>query len=554
MDGLQQSRYSMVAPRLRSRILTPVVAALFLALFTLMVSTAAFAEEEGGLGPGCAPDRPAVAHHAGAIKVALGGRANAPIPCSTNTGFRTSEIGMVVTNSGSVVGFQPGLQTGFPIGVLRSTDQGATWDLMLPASPDDPPRVSAVDQNMAIDRATGRIFWMSPGYELPGFTQIPRLDISDDGGKTWYRGGEPLGFDHVQIFTGPPTAQLRSLMQDYPDVLYACMGHKPLKCQKSLDGGMTWGPALNIPFPPGLEDIQGPAHDCSAFGLNGVVGADGTVYVGVGPCNRPYIAISHDEGTSWQMARVADTEIIGWGMVSPGIDSLGNLYAAFVDRSDRLPYLAVSRDGGAHWNKPLMIGAPDVKEAALPELLADGTGHVAVAYYGSTNISLPFPPMCGFASGGSGPNLVLSCPGYENEKWNMYITETWNAVSHQPLFWSAPLNDPAQPVWYGCSPSEMGVVRVDENFVSPNPPGFEGGCQPTVGGPAAGGRIDYYGVNMAPDSTPWVGFGQACPLGLPIAGNPNCPATLTGAPTDALWGMVGRLVRTGAAADEDNAP
>jgi hypothetical protein len=502
-------------------------------------------EHERDLGPGCAPERPAVPHRAGGVRVRVPEHERAPIPCSTNTGFRTSEIGLVVTNSGSIVGFQPALQTdtGFPIGVLRSINEGASWEFILPTSPDNPPRLTAVDQNMTIDRTTGRIFWMSPGYDFPTLQQPPRLDISDDEGRTWFRGGQPLGFDHVQIFTGPPPAALRHLMRGYPNVLYACMGHKPLKCQKSLDGGMTWGLELDIPFPPELEPIQGPDHTCSAFGLNGVVARNGTVYVGVAPCNRPYIAISHDEGTTWRMSRVADTEIIGWGMVSPGVDRLGNLYAAFVANSNRLPYLAVSRDGGAHWSGALMIAAPSVKEAALPELLADGTGHVAVAYYGSTNISLPFPPMCGFDLGGMGPNPVLSCPGYENEKWNMYITETWDAASRQPLFWSAPLNDPAQPVWYGCSPSEMGVVRVDENFISPNPPGFEGGCQPTVGGPAAGGRIDYYGVNMAPDGTPWVGFGQACPLGLPVPGNPNCPATLTGAPTDALWGMVGRLVR-----------
>lgn len=111
MDGSRGSKYSMMAPRLGSRISTTVVAALLLALVGLRVSTTAFAKDEGGLGPGCASDRPAIAHRANGIRVVLGQRANAPIPCSTNTGYRTSEIGMVVTNSGSIVGFQPGLQT-----------------------------------------------------------------------------------------------------------------------------------------------------------------------------------------------------------------------------------------------------------------------------------------------------------------------------------------------------------------------------------------------------------------------------------------------------------
>jgi len=263
------------------------------------------------------------------------------------------------------------------------------------------------------------------------------------------------------------------------------------------------------------------------------------------------VAISHDEGATWRMSQVADVEIIGWGEVSPGIDELGNLYAVYVAASDRLPYLAVSRDRGAHWSKPLMIGAPGVREAAIPKLLASGTGHVAVAYYGSTNAPLPFPPLCGVGTPDmvldivwlSTPNLALSCPGYENERWNMYVTETWNAVSHQPLFWSATLNDPTQPIWYGCSPSEMGVIRVDENFISA--PGYKNGCQEAPNEP-----VDYFGVNLAPDGTAWVGYPQGCPGGLPVPGNPNCPGTLTGAPADALTGWVGRLVR--ADGDEDD--
>jgi hypothetical protein len=145
------------------------------AVISLLTAPAALAKDDDKqeLGPGCDPDRPAIAHHAGGIRVAHGREANAPIPCSTNTGFRTSEIGLVVTNSGSIVGFQPALQTGLPFGVLRSVDQGETWDLIFPASPNAPPRITAVDENLAIDRTTGRIFWESPGYELPGLLKSP---------------------------------------------------------------------------------------------------------------------------------------------------------------------------------------------------------------------------------------------------------------------------------------------------------------------------------------------------------------------------------------------
>ncbi len=260
-------------------------------------------------------------------------------------------------------------------------------------------------------------------------------------------------------------------------------------------------------------------------GLNGVVSRHGTVYLPVTPCERPYIAISHDGGSTWQLSLVADTETIGWGELGLGMDKRGNPYAAWTAAADRLPYLAIYRDEALHWSAPLMIAAPGVNEAAEPQLVAGAAGQVAVSYYGSKNSpGLPFPPPCTSASS--------TCPGYEKETWDTYITETWNALERQPVFWSATLNNPTQPTWYGVTPSGLRV-----------PNGFAGGSDAgTVGGPSLSGRMDYYGMTMAPDDTPWVGFAQECPFGLPIGGNPNCSQTV-GGPNNGLFGMVGRLVR-----------
>jgi hypothetical protein len=494
---------------------------------------------------GCALDRPAIAHHAGGAKMENIQGQEPPIPCVVKTGFHTGEISIVVTNAGTIL-FRPAWETettGIPIGAIRSVDRGANWEA---------PQTTGNDSNMWVDRRTGRVFWMVLGIRRAPrpVSGIPRLEISDDDGKTWFPGGRPLLSDHVQVFGGPPTEKLKHLMQGYPNVVYACMGHKPLKCEKSLDGGMTWGPELDIPYPPGLEAIQGPAHDCSAFGLQGVVGRDGTVYVPYGPCNRPYIAISHDEGNSWQLVAVANTEFIGYGYPTLGMDEQENLYAAWVGASDRLPYLAISRDHGLHWGTPLKIGAPGVNETAIPYLVAGAQGQVAVTYYGSKNAPLPFPPVCfprpllrpAWETDVTPPvppqmTPSLSCPGYEKEKWDTYVTESWNVLDTQPLFWSATLNDPGQPTWYGCSPSEIGVVRMDEDFNAG--PGQYRGCGPAFN------RFDYYGATMAPDGTVWVGFAQECPFGRPVSDNPNCPSTLTGTVPDGLWGLVGRLVPRG---------
>jgi hypothetical protein len=144
----------------------------------------------------------------------------------------------------------------------------------------------------------------------------------------------------------------------------------------------------------------------------------------------------------------------------------------------------------------------------------------------------------------------LGCPGYENETWNTYLTETWNALEEKPLFWSAPLNDPSQPTWYGVSPSAM---RIGDTVYEGG--AFGGGVASgdfaSVGGPSFSGRMDYFGATMGPDDTPWVGFIQQCPRGLPLVSNPNCPSTLKGTAPDAAFGMVGRLVRGHGERDDD---
>jgi hypothetical protein len=517
------------------------ISAAFMLAATLAAAPGAFANKEEharDLGPGCARERPAIGHYAGAVIVRNPGKQHKPpIPCSTRTGWRTGEVSIAITNEGTVL-YQPAFsEAGSPIGLIRSVDRGETWGFVGHA-PAGTPVTLSIDQNLWVDRQTGRGFWIS--IDLPSPTPA-RLDRSDDDGRTWFSSDQPcpnrafgpLGCGHPQVFTGPPTESMEHLLQGYPNVVYVLGGGaNPLALQKSLDGGKTWGAAVTIPTPAGVS--------CAVFtnfGLNGVVGRDGTVYVPFTPCQRPYIAISHDEGDTWQNVLVADRDTLGPGLLAAAMDKHGNLYAAWVGAADRLPYLAISRDNGLHWDTPLMIGAPGLGETALPGLVAGAKGQVAVTYYGSKNPPAPLPPPCtGFS---------LSCPGYESQTWDTFVTETFDALDQRPLFWSATLNDPDKPTWYGCSPSSIGVFLA---------PGSTSGCTSTskVGGPLLGGRLDYYGAAMAPDGTPWVGFVQECPDGRPVAGNPNCPSTLTGASTDSMFGLVGRLVRAPGESEDDD--
>jgi hypothetical protein len=91
--------------------------------------------------------------------------------------------------------------------------------------------------------------------------------------------------------------------------------------------------------------------------------------------------------------------------------------------------MAISRDHARSWSRPLMIAAPGLKDAQLPSIAAGTSGHVGITYYAGTS-----------------PNAQLL---------SAYITQTSDALSAQPLFYSAPLNDPAHPIFhdYGLSDS-----------------------------------------------------------------------------------------------------
>jgi len=181
-----------------------------------------------------------------------------------------------------------------------------------------------------------------------------------------------------------------------------------------------------------------------------------------------------------------------------------------------------------------MIAAPGVNETAVPQLVAGKTGQVAVAYYGSKNSpGRPFPPPCtGVAT--------VDCSGYETETWDAYITETWNALGKQPIFWSASLNDPADPVWYGYTPTALRVNTATGVTYAGNL-----GAYPA---PNRSGNLDYFGMTMAPDYTAWAAFSQECPFGQP-RGNRSC-SEANGGQLDGQFLLVGRLIDAQGEPDE----
>jgi hypothetical protein len=345
--------------------------------------------------------------------------------------------------------------------VVRSTNEGHTWEIVSPSIAGQPVQPVSLDPILYLDKDTDRVFTNN----IPPTLTCQPISFTDDAGKSWTNTGICGHFDHQNIFTGP-APKGGDQPQGYENVVYYCAINLVMladtstatTCGRSLDGGLTWlptgEPAYLTPIPP-RDDQESPWCD-GAVG-HGFVGDDGTVYLPRVWCGQPFLSFSHDEGLTWEQVQVADNGGTGH---EAGIaaDTKGNLYYTWI-AGDDLPYLAVSRDGGKTWDKPMMIGPPGIQRSSLAAIDIGGDGKIAITYAGSET------------------------PGKKTEKWswNGYITMTADALAKQPVFYTGTMNAPSDPLTVG----ECGDIR----------------CH-SLG--------DFFDVTIAPDGTPWVAYVDAC--------------------------------------------
>jgi hypothetical protein len=342
------------------------------------------------------------------------------------------------------------------IDVMRGTDNGSTWEIVSPGAAGNNAHVVTGDPYVYVDNTKdgARVFTV----DLQGYN-CSLLSFSDDAGESWLTNplacGQPVG-DHQTLFSAPPVT---SATIGYPNLLYYCFQDVvSSKCTKSLDGGLSFLLVGGLSF----EGFDVAGNLCGGLHGHGYGGADGTIYIPKVHCGEPWLAISKDEGTTWQRVRVTRMPAIGHE-ASVAADRSGNIYYAYIGR-DMLPYLVTSRDGGKSWGSPLRMSRPGITETSLPSLDVGNEGNVVVGFMGSSNAD-------GRDTLGEKPEAV----------WNGYLTYTHDGLAPRPTLRYLQVNPESDPLLRGACPQIK--------------------CGP---------EFDFIDVVVAPDGSIWSAFVDGC--------------------------------------------
>ena len=416
--------------------------------------------------------------------------------CVVGPGANVTELSLVVDDDGDVY---TGITRNGSMesAVMVSTNDGATWKRRVPRL-DGQPALSPIMGWLVRDPDTGRLFGSSlgdPGCSEPLGDQFA---WSDDDGASWKIRPDQLcnGGDWGKTFVGPAATdagRARLAESGYPNVVYHCSGATgdlTRYCWRSYDGGDTFertetnaisggGPLADKGALRGPDPCYGET-DFHQIAGQGVVAADGTIYMPVNACSYVSITKSTDEGATWSLLRVPVARGRGWythggvpgffdpfnagepttpkqtfmGLYGPiamanvfsqqlVVDEEGTLYLAWVNAPDQQLHLSVSSDGGTTWTSSPIVSPPGVQRSTIASIDVAEPGHIALAYYGST----------------------------DKQAYDGYVAESTDALAAQPTFTTA--------------------------VVSPGAP-----LMPhRVGEP-----IESAGIDIAPDGSVWASF------------------------------------------------
>ena len=286
-----------------------------------------------------------------------------------------------------------------------------------------PNAVTSLDPILFTDQRTGRTFTS----QLAGATSL--MSFSDTDGDNWtpsQGAGIPASVDHQTVGGGPFAAPLTRDAGSpfYKDAVYYCSQDVGFdaSCAASLDGGLTFGPAVRI-----YTEL-----DCGA-GLHGhiKVAPDGTAYVPSKGCGgQQAVVVSENNGLSWEVRKVPGSRE-GESDPSVGIGADGSVYFAYAN-GDGHQRVAVSHDEGKSWPADLdqdLGYYQGIQNSVFPAAVAGDGNRAAVFFLGSATPG---------TIGATGPD-----PAGFTGTWYGYVSttydggKTWTTVNATP-------NDPVQ--------------------------------------------------------------------------------------------------------------
>ncbi|MEA2202984.1 MAG: hypothetical protein QOI89_3699 [Solirubrobacteraceae bacterium] len=301
------------------------------------------------------------------------------------------------------------------------------------------PTAEAADQDPIgfTDRITGRTF----SAQLTLTSPTCKTSYTDDDGATWVPTagfGIGSGIDHQTLGGGIYHAPVPSLPTPYPHAVYYCSQLPAAACARSDDGGVTFGPAIEID----------PPADANCAGIHGHVKVnpvDGTVIVPTTNCNQQgSVIVSQDNGITWTIRHVpgtkstldlTDTSNTHSNIIDAQVsyDDAGKLYFAMANVPGA--YLAAtqmitatSTDNGTTWSNIYDVGAIfGLQNVEFPYAIAANANRAAVAFYGTTT---------------AGDESANGFKGI----WHVYVASTFDGGAH----WSTTDVTPNDPMQRGC--------------------------------------------------------------------------------------------------------
>lgn len=248
------------------------------------------------------------------------------------------------------------------------------------------PRVFG-DPILFTDPRTGRTFVSQELGLTPGGSTMEWTDNDGDSFLPSEGSGAPSGIDHQTVGGGPYAQPVPTGANPaYPHgVWYCSQAIVDAVCSISLDGGVTFGPAVPMYS----------LADCGGLHGHVKIGPDGTAYVPNRACHgdpasevhvggKPSLIVSDNNGLSWSIRELPQATTKPDRDPSVAVGSDNTVYFAY-QAADGHSRVAVSTDKGQTWINDTDIGAQlGINNSLFHAAVAGDGDRAAVAFFGTT--------------------------------------------------------------------------------------------------------------------------------------------------------------------------